>query len=80
MGDKARRGEVKNNFKQNFQRLCMRKCKKELLDKMDITSQAFGLYKNGVTLPSIENLIIIADYFNVSVDKLIRPVSNDEEE
>ena len=33
-------------------------------------------YKNGVKLPSIENLVKIADYLDVSVDYLLGRTSN----
>ena len=44
---------------------------KELANKLGIEYSKYNKYENGVYEPSIETLIKIADFFNVSVDTLL---------
>ena len=45
--------------------------REEIARAIGVSTVAVGQYYNGETLPSIENLIKIADYFNVSTDYLL---------
>lgn len=44
---------------------------RELAEKVNIPKTNIGHYEIGITQPSIENLIKIADFFGVSVDYLL---------
>ncbi len=46
---------------------------------LNITRQAYNHYETGVRLPSLESLIMIADYFDVSTDYLLGRNSLDKE-
>ena len=48
-----------------------RKTLKEISDEMSISISMFTNYKYGSALPGAESLIIIADYFGVSIDYLL---------
>ncbi len=39
--------------------------------KIDIAYQSYQNYERGITLPSIKNLIKLADLFDVSIDYLL---------
>lgn len=43
----------------------------ELSKKLNITRSALGNYELGIREPSVELLIKIADYFNISLDYLL---------
>lgn len=43
----------------------------EVANFLGITSQAYGNYESGKRQPDPENLLKLADYFNVSVDYLL---------
>lgn len=45
--------------------------REDIATALGVSTVAIGQYYNGDTLPSIENLIKIADYFNVSTDYLL---------
>ena len=53
-----------------FRKLKNLSCR-ELAEKVDVSLQAMQRYENGKANPSIENLIKIAKFLNVSVDTLI---------
>lgn len=44
---------------------------KDLANAIKLTPQAINYYESGKREPSLENLIAIADYFNVSLDYLV---------
>lgn len=48
---------------------------KDLSEILGVTRQAISGYCNGSSTPSIENLIQLADYFNVSIDYLLGRVN-----
>lgn len=43
---------------------------------LDISQGTMNQYKNGKTLPNLENVLKIADYLNVSVDYLLGRTDN----
>ena len=49
---------------------------KELARELDIRPQTVSLYVNGITQPSPDTLVNIANYFNVSIDYLLTGVSS----
>lgn len=44
---------------------------KELSSVLGISRQAIGYYRDGISSPDFENLVKIANYFNVSTDYLL---------
>jgi len=58
-------------FGKRFKELLKEGAKKELLKKLNLTDNALRQWTNGHTLPSTENLIQIAEFFNVSIDYLL---------
>lgn len=51
---------------------------KELAQKLNIATNTYGGYELGTSEPTIETLIKLADYYNVSVDYLIGRDFNNE--
>lgn len=45
--------------------------KQALAEIMGISRQAVSKIANGINMPTIDNLVLIADYFNVSIDYLV---------
>lgn len=48
----------------------------ELSKQLNITRSALGNYELGIREPSVELLIKIADYFNISLDYLLCRTNN----
>ena len=51
----------------------------QLADKLDISRSTVGMYENGSREPDFETLELIADFFNVNMDRLIgnlNPIDN----
>lgn len=44
---------------------------RELAEALHLTKNSISHYENSVNAPSIETLILIADYFDISVDYLL---------
>lgn len=44
---------------------------RQMADYLQITQPSYIRYENGTSQPSLENLVKIADYFDVSVDYLL---------
>lgn len=44
---------------------------KEIADKLNITDRTYGHYETGKREPTIDTLINIADYYNISLDILV---------
>ena len=53
---------------------------KALGEYVGIRQQTISLYKNGTTQPTPENLVKIAEYFNVSVDYLLTGISSENKD
>lgn len=54
--------------------LCMEQCKvngTELSSLSGVTAATISRYLNGLRMPSVENIILLADSLNVSVDYLL---------
>ena len=47
----------------------------EVAEKLNISRQAISKWENGWTSPDIDNLVILSDLYDVSLDELIK---NDE--
>ena len=43
----------------------------KLADILHVSQQSIYKYENGITVPDIETLILMADYFNTSIDYLV---------
>jgi transcriptional regulator with XRE-family HTH domain len=55
-----------------FRELCKDTATAAALRKhLGVTSQTISQFRNGTTIPKIDNLIRIADFFNVSIDFLL---------
>lgn len=48
-----------------------KKTQKEIAEALNITSRAYGNYETGIREPSIDILIKIADYYEISLDILV---------
>lgn len=59
-------GEILKNL-----RLLNKKSKKEVAESLNISAPAYFKYENNESKPTIENLIKLANYYNVSVDYLL---------
>lgn len=70
--------EIKNNLSKNIVKL--RKEKKltqlELANKLNYSDKSVSKWENGDTIPDIEVIKRLADFFNVSVDSLIGSPDN----
>lgn len=44
---------------------------KEIAEKIGITYQSYQAYEHGISYPTVEKLVIIADLFDVSTDYLL---------
>lgn len=54
------------------------KSSEELAKLLDISIQAYYKYENGKAEPNIQNLIKLADFYNVTLDYLVgRPFNNE---
>ena len=68
--------ELIKNLKQL--RLSEQKTQKQLADIINTTQYTYSNYETGFTQPSIETLIKLANYYNISLDYLVgRQFSND---
>ena len=45
---------------------------KQLSEQLHISRQAYSNYENGTRLPDLETACVIADYFQISLDQLVR--------
>ena len=65
---------MQNNFSKNLAYLRQVKnlSKRDLAQKTGISEMAIGYYERGKRNPTLENLIKIADFFDISIDRLIR--------
>lgn len=43
-----------------------------LADKLNISRQAVAKWENGESFPDIDNLIMISNLFNISIDRLVK--------
>ncbi|RGD72937.1 helix-turn-helix domain-containing protein [Anaerofustis stercorihominis] len=62
-----------NNFSKNlkYYRLQKKLTQKEMADFLNITPNAYQKYEYGKREPLLNNLIKLADFFNVSLDDLV---------
>lgn len=59
-------------------RILNKKSQKEVAENLNISAPAYFKYENGESKPTIENLIKLADFYNVSIDFLVgRPYSSE---
>ena len=52
---------------------------KELSEQLHISRQAYSNYENGTRLPDLETACTMADYFQISLDQLVRTGLHPEE-
>ena len=52
-------------------RLLNQKSQKEVAEQIKISAPAYFKYENNEAKPTIENLIKLADFYNVSIDYLV---------
>lgn len=65
---------MENNFSQNL-RLLRKKAsltQKEMSAQIGIRRPAYGAYEEGRSEPCMDTLIKIADYYDITIDDLIR--------
>ena len=67
-------------MKNNLKKLRKEKKKTQLQVQMDtgIEQALLSKYENGIRIPPTETLIILADYFNVSMDYIMNRTQNPE--
>lgn len=66
-------------FDYNNLRLYRKKCgftQEQIAEKLDVSRQAVAKWERGETLPDIENVIALADLYEVSVDGLVRNLTS----
>ncbi len=51
----------------------------ELAEKIGVSRQAISKWESGTSLPEIEKLISLSEYFNVSIDYLVKEQAEDEQ-
>ena len=44
----------------------------DVADKLNISRQSISRWENGWTYPDIENLIVLSNLYNVSLDELLK--------
>lgn len=61
------------NFSDRIRQLCVAKkvYQKDMASFLGISLRAYQLYESGDGFPSVPGLVILADYFNVSIDYLV---------
>lgn len=64
---------MKNIFKENLKQLRIEKGlgQVELANALGVSKGVISLWENGLREPSMSSLIVIAKYFNVSIDYLV---------
>jgi len=69
------------NFKENLKKLRKEKniSQEQLAEKLNISRQAISKWKSGKAYPDMDNLILLRDIFNVSLDELIVNEKADKE-
>ena len=67
--DNMKELQLKNNLKKLRKKYNI--TQKELAKKIDVTTSSVGMYESGARKPSIEVLLKIVDYFDVSIDCLL---------
>lgn len=69
----------KMNFGENLQKLRKEKniSQEQLAEELHVSRQTIGKWENGVTYPETECLIQISDFFEVSVDILLKGTVTD---
>ena len=69
----------KMNFGENLQKLRKEKniSQEQLAEELNVSRQTIGKWENGVTYPETECLIQISDFFEVSIDTLLKGTVTD---
>ena len=70
---------TKMNFGENLQKLRKEKniSQEQLAEELNVSRQTIGKWENGITYPETECLIQISDYFEVSIDTLLKGTVTD---
>lgn len=70
---------TKMNFGENLQKLRKEKniSQEQLAEELHVSRQTIGKWENGVTYPETECLIQISDFFEVSIDVLLKEIVTD---
>ena len=65
---------MENRFKYNLKQLRKEKdlTQQELADALDITLKTVSHWETGYTEPSIAQILYLSDFFNVSLEELLR--------
>lgn len=60
------------NFAKNikFERNLRNLTQKQVAEALEIKTQSYQAYENYVTMPTVENLLKISLFFNISIDEL----------
>ena len=70
------KGDKMTNFAENLKKLRKNKGvhQKEISKQLGISVSGYSLYETGQREPDIEKLIKLADYFNITIDELLKGV------
>lgn len=70
---------TKMNFGENLQKLRKEKniSQEQLAEELNVSRQTIGKWENGITYPETECLIQISDFFEVSIDFLLKGTVTD---
>jgi len=60
-----------NELLKNF-RIKNKMTQEQLADKIHVSHQTISKWEQGINTPSIDNLMILSDLYNISLDELIR--------
>ena len=58
------------------QRIEKGKTQQEMADFLGVKIRVYQYYESGGRKPTLDNLIVLADYFDVSLDYLVGPTDN----
>lgn len=72
---------TKMNFGENLQKLRKEKniSQEQLAEELHVSRQTIGKWENGVTYPETECLIQISDFFEVSIDTLLKETVTEQQ-
>lgn len=63
-----------NNFRANFikHRIKLNLSQHQVAKELNINQKAVGSYEEGRAVPKLDKLIQIAEYFNITIDQLVK--------
>lgn len=52
----------------------------QLAEKIGVSRQAISKWESGTSIPEIDKLVLLSEYFNVSIDYLVKEKSEDQQD